>query len=287
MKVNFIAEVSSNHARDINRCLEFIDCASDIGCDSVKFQLFKVDQLFSPEILEKSEKHRARKEWELPLDFLPILANRCREKEIQFSCTPFYLEAVNELEPYVDFYKVASYELLWDDLLAACAKTGKPVILSTGMAEMNEILHATNVLKQNGCPDPILLHCTSAYPTPFKEANLAAIETIMIETGCQVGWSDHTVEPAVIQRAINHWGSQVIEFHLDLDAKGEEYSSGHCWVPDQIGAVIRDVYKGFIADGSGIKAPVPSELSDRCWRADPEDGLRPLKEIRENWKPTD
>lgn len=282
--MKFIAEVSSNHSRDLERSLQFIDCAAEVGCDAVKFQLFRIEQLFSSEILSKSETHRKRKEWELPLEFLPDLAKRCCERNIEFSCTPFYLDAVTELQPYVAFYKIASYELLWDELLAACARTGKPVIISTGMATVDEIKHAVDVLQQNGCEAPTLLHCTSAYPTPYADANLAAIETIRQATGCEVGWSDHTVEPAVIHRAIHRWGAKVIEFHLDLDGKGEEFEAGHCWLPDQIGTVIRDVDKGFVADGSGVKEPVPSELSDRMWRADPSDGLRPLKEIREQWK---
>jgi len=283
--INFIAEVSSNHHQDIQRCLDFIDSAATSGCQAVKFQLFKIEQLFAPEILAKSEKHRNRKEWELPLEFLPALAKHCHDKGVQFSCTPFYLEAVQQLKPYVDFYKIASYELLWDSLLAACAQTGKPVILSTGMATLPEIKHAVEVLKANGCTNPTLLHCTSAYPTPYQEANLAAIATLRKETGCEVGWSDHTVEPAVIQRAIHHWGAKVIEFHLDLDGKGEEYASGHCWLPHQIGAVISDVQKSLVADGTGVKEPVPSELPDRMWRADPTDGLRPLKEIRASFNP--
>ena len=282
--IRFLAEVSSNHHRDLSRSFDFIDTAADAGCSAVKFQLFKIDQLFAPEVLARSESHRKRKEWELPLEFVPELAKRCSDVGVEFSCTPFYLDAVNELEPYVAFYKIASYELLWDDLLTACARTGKPIILSTGMALLGEIQHAVEVLRKNGCPSPTLLHCTSAYPTPYTEANLAAIETIRQATGCEVGWSDHTVEPAVIHRAIHHWGAKVIEFHLDLDGKGEEYASGHCWLPDQIGAVIQDVNKAFLADGNGIKEPVPSELADRLWRADPSDGLRPLKELRAQWK---
>ena len=225
--INFIAEVSSNHHRDLSRSFDFIDAAARSGCTAVKFQLFKIEQLFAPEILQRSEKHRKRKEWELPLEFVPKLAQRCREVDVEFSCTPFYLDAVIELEPYVSFYKIASYELLWDNLLAACARTGKPVILSTGMATMDEIIHAVGVLWQNGCMSPTLLHCTSAYPTPYTEANLAAIETIRQATGCEVGWSDHTVEPAVMHRAIHRWGVRVIEFHLDLDGKGEEFEAGH------------------------------------------------------------
>ena len=278
----FIAEVSSNHSRDIDRAIEFIDSASKVGCDAVKFQLFKIEKLFSAEILENSKQHRDRKQWELPLDFVPLLSNRCKEKGIQFSCTPFYLDAVNELESYVDFYKIASYELLWDQLLIACARTGKPVIISTGMANLGEIKHAVKVLRNNNC-EPIVLHCTSAYPTPYKEANLSAIETIRKSTGCEAGWSDHTVDPGVVHRAIHKWDARVIEFHLDLEGKGEEFESGHCWLPDQIGSVIKQVRHAEDADGDGVKEPVPSEISDRVWRTDPSDGLRPFKSIRNSF----
>lgn len=283
--MNFIAEVSSNHHRDIDRCYAFIDAAAAAGFSSVKFQLFKIDELFSAEILSKSASHRNRKGWELPNEFLPLIAKRCHEKSIQFSCTPFYLRAVQELEPYVAFYKVASYELLWDELLAACAKTGKPVVLSTGMATLGEIQHAVQVLRAHGCAHPSLLHCTSAYPTPHTEANLAAISTVRESTQCEVGWSDHTVNPGVIHRAIHRWGATTIELHLDLDGQGDEFKTGHCWLPEQIAPVIRDVRQALEADGDGVKAPVPSELPDREWRADPSDGLRPLKHIRQSWQP--
>lgn len=278
--VFFIAEVSSNHSKDINRCLEFIDTAASIGCNSVKFQLFKVDKLFAPEILKRSKQHRLRKKWELPAEFLPILRDRCNEKEIQLSCTPFYLEAVEELQPHVDFYKISSYELTWDDLLIECARTCKPLILSTGMADLDEIRHAVDLLRENGCDNLTLLHCVSAYPTHYRDANLAAIDTLSHVTGCKVGWSDHSVDAGVIHRAVHRWGADVIEFHLDLDGCGDEFEAGHCWLPQQIGTVIEQVRHGEAADGSGIKEPVASEIADRMWRADPSDGLRPLKQKR-------
>ena len=282
--VKFIAEVSSNHHRDINRCFEFIDTASEIGCQAVKFQLFKIEKLFAPEILNKSKEHNKRKDWELPIDFIPKLHERCKKRSIEFACTPFYLEAVSELKPFVDFYKIASYELLWDGMMAECAKTNKPVIISTGMANLAEIKQAVNTLKKNGCDKPTLLHCTSAYPTPFTEANLKAIHTIRSITNCNVGWSDHTVEPGVIHRAINKWDASVIEFHLDLDGLGDEYVTGHCWLPEQIKSVISDVKKSLGSDGNGIKEPTLLETPDREWRADPEDGLRPSIRVRKNWQ---
>ncbi|WP_019530930.1 N-acetylneuraminate synthase family protein [Dasania marina] len=283
MSCLFIAEVSSNHHKDLARCLEFVDVAAASGCAAVKFQLFKIDQLFSPEVLAGSEQHRRRKEWELPLGYLAPIAQRCREQQIQFSCTPFYLDAVKALEPFVDFYKIASYELLWDDLLIACAKTNKPVILSVGMATIEEIDHAVAVLQQAGCQQLTLLHCVSAYPTPIDECNLAVIETLRQRYHCAVGWSDHSRQPAVLHRAVQQWRAEVIEFHIDLDGQGEEYQAGHCWLPEQISAVTSVYQPAPPMDGNGIKTVAASELPDRDWRADPRDGLRPLLAKRKNW----
>ena len=248
----FIAEVSSNHDRDLARAFAFIDRAAEIGCGAVKFQLFKIDEMFAPEILAQSAKHRARREWELPVSFLPAIAERCRARGVQFMCTPFYLKAVDELLPHVDAYKIASYELMWDALLAACARTGKPVILSTGMATVPEIKHAAEVLRTNGAGAVTLLH---------------------------------TVSPGVILRAVSKWRAPMVEFHLDLDASGAEYAAGHCWLPHEMAPVIAMVRAGERADGTGVKEPLPSELPDRDWRADPSDGMRPLKHIRRSWRP--
>lgn len=287
MKVKFVAEVSSNHNKNLARCFEFIDTAEKIGCYGVKFQLFKIDELFTPEILNKSEEHRRRKKWELPLEFIPKLSQRCHEIGLKFSCTPFYLEAVDELKPYVDFYKIASYELLWHDLLKKCAKTGRPVVLSTGMANLEEVKSSVGVLTVNGCKDITVLHCVSAYPAPPNECNLSAIETMRSEIKIpepeiqiHFGWSDHSVSDVVISRASYRWGATMIEFHLDLDKKGKEFKMGHCWLPDEIERVIKNIDIGFSADGRGTKQPTKSEIIERDWRRDPGDGLRPLKVIR-------
>ena len=99
-------------------------------------------------------------------------------------------------------------------------------------------------------------------------------------TDVETGWSDHTVSSPVIYRAIHKWGAKTIEFHLDLDGKGREYEAGHCWMPQQIETVIQSVNASFDADGDGSKQPRDSELHEREWRADPIDGLRPMKSIR-------
>lgn len=285
MSTTFIAEASSNHGQDLGRALAFVDAAANAGCDAVKFQLFRVSELFAPEILAKSAEHRARASWELPVAHLKPLSERAKQRGIEFSCTPFYLDAVKELAPYVAFYKIASYELLWKGLLQACAATGKPVIVSTGMATMPEIKSAVSTLKRAGTRDITLLHCVSAYPAPPEEANLSAIAAIRDATEVPVGWSDHTRSPAVIERAVHRWNASAVEFHLDLDGTGAEYASGHCWLPHEIAPVIARIREGERADGSGFKEPVAAELPDRDWRADPSDGLRPLRHIRAHWEP--
>jgi sialic acid synthase SpsE len=278
----FVAEVSSNHHGDLERCLEFIRTAAEIGCDAVKFQLFRVRELFAPEALLHDPRLVAREDWELPVKFLPRLARGCEEARIRFSCTPFYLEAVGELLPFVDFFKVASYELMWDDLLKACASTGKPVVLSTGMATLPEVNHACSILRSAGCRDLTLLHCVSSYPAKPEDCNLAAIGTLRDSCQCPVGWSDHSVDPGVIFRAVHRWGATMVEFHLDLEGQGAEFSSGHCWLPEAMRQVITGVRTGILAEGDGRVGPVPSEQKEREWRADPEDGLRPLRATREN-----
>lgn len=277
----FIAEVSSNHNRSLKRCYEFIDKASLIGCYSVKFQLFKIDQLFSKDVLSRSYDHRKRKKWELPEEFIPKIYKRCKQKKIKFSCTPFYLEAVEKLKTYVDFFKISSYEILWNDLLIKCAQTKKPIIISSGMATLKEITSAVNILKKNGCKDITILHCVSQYPADIKNCNLKSISFLKQKTKCNVGWSDHTVNPLIINSAIEDFGASTIEFHLDIDKKGYEFEQGHCWTPSQILPII-DFYrlkkKIF---GTNKKKYSKSEKEERLWRADSSDGLRPIKSIRQ------
>mgnify|MGYP001315415350 CR=1 FL=1 len=291
--VEFIAEVSSNHNRDLSRMKEFIYASESAGCTGIKFQLFKIDKLFSTEILEKSETHRKRKTWELPEELIPELADLTNKLGLKFSCSPFYLGAVDILEPYVDFFKVASYELLWLNLFKKCGNTGKPVVFSTGMATTDEVENTLGCLFETECQEITILHCNSAYPTPIEDANLKKIETLntlihSIEKpdgiSIKVGYSDHTVSPAVLYRTIHHYGVDMVEFHLDLDGKGEEFKAGHCWLPEKIEGVIKNINEGIKSDGHGEFGPSKSELPEREWRSDPIDGLRPLKGIRNSFE---
>lgn len=290
----FIAEISSNHIQagereaSLERALATIDAASQIGADAVKFQLFQIDKLFAPEILSKSPLHRARKAWELPPAFIPKLAHHAKAKGLLFSCTPFDLEAAAFIAPYVDFFKIASYELLWHPLLLTCASYGKPVWLSTGMASLDEVKAAVSAYDNlaTGAKGSLsLMHCVSSYPTPIEECNLSAIDTIRNETGLAVGWSDHSKSAAAILSAALRYRVSAIEFHLDIEGKGAEFAPGHCWLPNEMADLIKIIRKANQADGLGIKAPGDSERADCEWRADPEDGLRPLKSMRQKFNP--
>lgn len=287
MSINFCAEVSSNHHQDINRCYDFIDSAAEIGCNSVKFQLFKIDELFHKKAILKNPHLLERKNWELPVKFIPLLSERAKMNNIQFSCTPFYLDAVDELADYVDFFKIASYEILWKELFVKCAKSNKPVVFSTGMANLLEIKSALNILLENGCNDITILHCSSVYPTKYYNSNLNFINTMRKEfetkdsdVNIKFGWSDHTVDESVIYRSVHKFDCEFVEFHLDLDKQGAEFNSGHCWLPFQMKHVISNVNKSISSDGSNIKEMIDFEISERDWRADSIDGLRPIKSFR-------
>ena len=178
------------------------------------------------------------------------------------------------------------------DLFRKCAKTHKPVYFSVGMATNHEVETALNCLIKEGSKEIKILHCNSSYPTPIKDVNLAAIKSlkwlcdninIPDNVDVDIGYSDHTVSESVIYRAVYSYDVNIIEFHLDLDRKGKEYKSGHCWLPKKISNVIKNINDGFQSDGSKKIKPSESEMYDREWRADPSDGLRPLKKIRKDF----
>ena len=275
--VKFVAEVSSNHNQDLNRSLRFVEVAAECGFDAVKFQLFKVEELFSEEARRYKPELENRRGWELPFSFIPILSKRAHELGMEFSCTPFYLDAVGELEPYVDFYKIASYELLWTDLSLACASTNKPLVISTGMADLSEIGQTVDLLKDNFPQiDLTILHAVSSYPAPVNQCNLLAIKQMHEIFSVPTGWSDHTVSEGVINAAVFMANASMIEMHIDLEGNGFEFESDHCWLPVKAKNLISSIRDGESAFGNGKKSPVPAEIPDRIWRADPSDGLRPF-----------
>lgn len=278
----FIAEVSSNHNANLERCFKFIDISKKIGCDAVKFQLFRIDQLFHESVLKKRKDIKLRKKWELPINFIKKISEYCKKKKILFGCTPFYLDAVDQLYPYIDFYKIASYELLWDDLFIKCIKKKKPIIFSTGMANNNEIIKKINLFKNNNFKKYSILHCVSSYPAPLESINLNSINYLrkLTNNKIRIGWSDHTKNSGIIYKAIFEHKAEIIEFHIDLDKKGKEFKFNHCWLPKEMEEIINVIKKDKLISGKLKKIVSASEIIEKNWRADKIDGLRPLKKIR-------
>lgn len=263
MYTRFIAEIGSNHNGSLVRALHLIDAAKECGFDAVKFQLYDVDKLFTPEVLRKlpdlagREHNRMRSEW------LETIGNRTRELGLQLIVSPLYLEAVDELEPYVDIYKIASYELNWSELLARLNGKTQPVYLSTGAATWDEVcsrIHFTANLAG-------VFHCVSRYPIEPHRCQLVGISKLQWLRGGRswsVGWSDHSADADVVKHAVMSYGADMVEMHFDLDAHGAEFSGGHCWLP---------------AAAAEIIDYCNPEAVERQWRRD-TDGLRPMRAIR-------
>lgn len=282
----FVAELGSNHNGDLGRAMELVDACADAGADAVKIQVFRIDDLFAAEILEAREDLRDRRDREFPLELLEPLANRCHERGMEFGAAPFGLWAVEAVAAHVDFLKVASYELLWHELIRACASVGKPLVLSTGMADHAEIDRAVDVAAGT---ELSLLHCVSGYPTPETQCNLSAIGSLRERNGCPVGWSDHSGSATIVERAARRWDAHEIEIHVDLPDNSGLEAGEHNWAPEDLASVIRSSAAEPLddadpSDGDGVKRPMPAEAHDVPWRADPSDGLRPLLATREEFR---
>lgn len=281
MQTKFIAEIGSNHCRSLSRTLTLIKEAKRIGCYAVKFQYFRANRLYAPEFKSKVTQ---MEEWELPGGFIPEIESCCIDLDIKFGCSVFDVESVEAIASWVNYLKIGSYELLYTDLIKAVIKANKPWMLSCGLAtpisKVSEVLNKTTKRKED--LPKVVFHCNSNYPAKPKDCNLDQIRVLkwrltrIISPSPKIGWSDHTMEPGVLHKAIA-LGAEYIEFHFDLeDGKGYESTIGHCWKPHQIGSVIRDVRIGEMAEeGTGT-----GESEAAKWRTDPTDGMRPLREFR-------
>lgn len=280
-KIEFIAEIGGNHNKSLSRCYRLINEAKKCGATAVKFQLFKLEKLYSKDAkkLYKSIEKKIRR-FELPKSFIPLISKFCKKKKIKFGCTPFDLESARYLKNYVDFLKIASYELIWKELVEECSKIKKPLILSTGAANLKEISNAVKILKKNNHKNFSLLHCVSNYPAKASNCNLKSINFLSNKFRCKTGWSDHTVDPLIIYSAVKNFKARIVEFHFDIDQKGLEYQGGHCWLPNEIKKVIDFIKLEKKIDGIYKKKYSSSEKEERLARTDPSDGLRPNKLIR-------
>lgn len=217
-----IGEAGSNHNGSFEQALALIDVAARAGCDAVKFQVFKARRLY-PKAAGRSDYLGDERSifdiiaaMELPEDWLPRLRARADEHDLAFIVSPFHEEAVELLDPYVDAFKIASYELTHAPLLREVAKRGKPVILSTGASNLDEVREAVATLAAAGCDRLALMQCTAAYPSPPEAVNVRALVTLREAFGIPSGLSDHSEDPIVAPMAAAALGAALLEKHYTL-----------------------------------------------------------------------
>lgn len=264
-----IAEIGSNHGRNLDIAKKMIEVAKDGGCDAVKFQSYTADGLYSrytPRISEMEGRSHANetpyeliKRIQMPIEWHPILKEHCDKVGITFCSTPFDENMVNVLESVkVPYYKIASYEITHYPLLRKIAQLGKPVVLSTGNSDMEDIRLAVNTLEKNGCREIALLHCVSQYPAKYEDMNLRCIDTLRSEFGCPVGLSDHTMDNISAVAAVA-LGACIIEKHFTLDRNTFGPDHSFALEPAELKTLVDSVRATELALGSGNKAVQASE----------------------------
>lgn len=226
-KVLIIAEAGVNHNGSFENAKKMIDIAFDSGADIVKFQTFKAEKTIS-KFAEKAEYQKENtgntesqlemvKKLELSFENFKELKEYSEEKGIIFISTPFDFESIDFLNNIgMNIWKIPSGEITNLPYLRKVSKVAKKVIISTGMSEINEIRDALKILKENGVEEISILHCNTEYPTPMKDVNLRAMQTIKKEFNLEVGYSDHTLGIEVPIAAVA-LGAKIIEKHFTID----------------------------------------------------------------------
>ena len=269
MSVLIIAEAGVNHNGNLDLALKMVDEAKRTGADIVKFQTAIPEKVIS-KYADKAEYQKKTtgneesqlemcKRIHLKLSDYDIIKKYCEEVGIEFLSTPFDLESIDYLEKLgMRLWKIPSGEITNLPYLIKIAKTGRPVIMSTGMAELNEVEEAVNVLKENGAGEITLLHCTTEYPAPFEFANLRAMNTLREKFGTEVGYSDHTVgfEAAVAAAVL---GASVIEKHFTLNHNMEGPDHKASLEPEEFEVMVNNIRLIEKALGDGVKQPAEAE----------------------------
>ena len=250
-KVFIIAELSANHCQDFEIAVKTIRAAKEAGADAIKLQTYTPDTItincrnkyfrIEGTIWEGQTLYQLYKKAYTPWEWQPKLKKIAEDIGLVFFSTPFDFSAVDFLEGLnVTLYKVASFELVDIPLLRRIASTGKPVIMSTGMAILSEIDEAVGTLKENGAKEIALLKCTSAYPAPYEEMNLRTISHLADAFGLPVGISDHSPGIAVPVSSVA-LGAKIIEKHLILSRNLPSPDAAFSLEPDEFKAMAEAV----------------------------------------------
>jgi pseudaminic acid synthase len=267
-----IAEAGANHNRDLGIAKQLIDVAAESGADAVKFQTYTAEGLYSrktpnPAYLAKKDllKDDTETIWELikrveiPWEWHDELAAHAKAAGVDFLSTPFEEAAVDLLETVgVPAYKIASYEITHLPLIDYAARTGKPLLISTGMASLGDIERALDTANAAGCDQIALFHCASSYPAPFDILNLRAIQTLAQAYQIPVGYSDHSAGNTadVVSVAL---GATLIEKHYTLDRTMDGPDHNFALEPDELKGMVRAIRDAEASLGSPVKRVTEEE----------------------------
>jgi pseudaminic acid synthase len=256
-----IAELSGNHGGSLNKALALLRAGASTGADAIKLQVYRPDTItlnvshgdFA--IPEDNAWAKYKNLYNLyeyahtPWEWLPSLFAEAEKLGVELFGSVFDNSSVDELEQFpVKAYKIASPEIVDLGLLKKVAATGKPVIVSTGLASLGDIARAVDCLTEHGCKDVILLKCTTAYPTPPEEVNLKTVQSLAQAFGCPVGLSDHTVGIGVSIAAVT-MGACVIEKHIKLDDGEETVDSFFSLTINEFKNMISEIRRAELAIG--------------------------------------
>jgi N,N'-diacetyllegionaminate synthase len=274
-KTLIIAEAGVNHNGDIHMAKKLIDAAADAGADLVKFQTFSADRLVTAYAKKANYQNlttdtaesqfQMLRRLELDADMHYLLMEHCGRRRIGFFSTGFDIDSINLLVSLgQDHFKIPSGEITNLPYLRHIGALNRHIMLSTGMATLGEVEAAVDVLELAGTArkNMVVLHCTTEYPTPMKEVNLRAMQSIGNALGVAVGYSDHTTGIEISVAAVA-MGAQVIEKHFTLDRNlpGPDHKAS--LEPAELAALVKAIRNVEAALGNGIKRPTPSEIKNR------------------------
>jgi N-acetylneuraminate synthase/N,N'-diacetyllegionaminate synthase len=258
-----IAEIGGNHEGDFNTALRLTDLAIESGADVIKFQIYTGDTLVSP--VEAPDRHAHFRRFELAPDQHLAIARRVLDAGLRYNASVWDPAALDWLDPVLDFYKIGSGDLTAYPVLAAHARRGKPMLLSTGLATLGEVIDAVGFARG---VNPVygesgrlaVLQCTSMYPTIDAEVNLRAMDTLREATGVPVGYSDHTRDGLALRVAAAR-GARILEFHFTDAREGRGFRDHAISLTrDEVRCLVDDLRRIEALLGSGLKAPSPGEI---------------------------
>ena len=273
MHTYIIAECGVNHNGNVKTALKMVDAAKDAGCDCVKFQTFKAENLVTlnaPKAKYQLEntngidsQFQMLKKLELDDKCFQMIYEYCRAINIDFMSTPFDIKSVDLLEDLgVKIYKMSSGDITNKQLLQYVAKKNKPMIISTGMSTLEEVREAVDWIEQVGNSNINILHCTSNYPTSYDDVNMKAMLTLKKEFSYPIGYSDHTNGWVIPVMAVA-MGAKIIEKHFTLNKEMEGPDHKASLDTDELKNMVDSIRIVERAMGNGIKKPFESEISTR------------------------